>query len=849
MTKKMDRRSFLKVGGAAAGVAVATVSAEAIPLVGDSILQDGVDGMSASHFGAVKTKVRNGRFESVEAFEGDSYPSTLIQGLPARTYAQDRILYPCVREGYLKHGYKSDKSKRGSDKYVRVSWEKAFDLIADELKRVYKSYGPDAVFGGSYGWFCVGSLNNPQALVGRMLGVAGGYTSRTLTYSTHAIRTITPYVTGGDESSNQQTAYPNLIANSECIVFWSSDPINTNQIAWGVPDHQSYEYMKQLKAEAKKRNIKFYCIDPVYNNTAMYFGAEHIKVRPTTDVAMMLGMAHYLYSENLYSKEFVEKYTSGFAEFKAYLLGEGEDKVIKTPEWAAKICGVEASVIKMLAKEFASKRTMLMGGWGFQRAHHGEQPHWMLITLASMIGQIGLAGGGFGCAYHYSDGGVPAPAAATGNPLSDVKMGNGSQGAAASADAPAASPGLTGISVNSKVDGPWKQRKIPVIPVSRIVECLENPGREILFDGKKLTYPDLKMAYWAGGNPFHHHQDRNRMIKAWQKLETFVVNECFWTATARMADIVLPATTEQERNDITKSHTNSYIFAMKKAVEPVGEAMDDFDIFVNILRRFSAAEVLAFTEGKSKMEWIKSFYEESFNKAKKSGVAMPAFDEFWEKGFVKFETPEAAKNFIKYKTFRDNPVTNRLGTPSGKIEIFSKKIAGFGYKECKGHPTWFEPMEWLGSSVAKEFPLNLVSPHPKYRLHSQLNNTWLRDLEEVQGREPIWMHPKDAAKRGIQNGDVVRIFNKRGQVLGGAVVTEAVMEGVVRMQEGAWYDPKEPGKIGSLCVHGDVNVLIADIPTSELAQGNQATALVEIEKFKGELPAIGIFKAPIMKGM
>ena len=849
MTKNMDRRSFLKVGGAAAGVAVATVSAEAIPLVGDSILQDGVDGVSASHFGAVKTKVRNGRFESVEAFEGDSYPSTLIQGLPARTYAQDRILYPCVREGYLKNGYKSDKSKRGSDKYVRVSWEKAFDLIADELKRVYKSYGPDAVFGGSYGWFCVGSLNNPQALVGRMLGVAGGYTSRTLTYSTHAIRAITPYVTGGDESSNQQTAYPNLIANSECIVFWSSDPINTNQIAWGVPDHQSYEYMKQLKAEAKKRNIKFYCIDPVYNNTAMYFGAEHIKVRPTTDVAMMLGMAHYLYSENLYSKEFVEKYTSGFAEFKAYLLGEGEDKVIKTPEWAAKICGVEASVIKMLAKEFASKRTMLMGGWGFQRAHHGEQPHWMLITLASMIGQIGLAGGGFGCAYHYSDGGVPAPAAATGNPLSDVKMGNGSQGAAASADAPAASPGLTGISVNSKVDGPWKQRKIPVIPVSRIVECLENPGREILFDGKKLTYPDLKMAYWAGGNPFHHHQDRNRMIKAWQKFETFVVNECFWTATARMADIVLPATTEQERNDITKSHTNSYIFSMKKAVEPVGEAMDDFDIFVNILRRFSAAEVLAFTEGKSKMEWIKSFYDESYNKAKKSGVAMPAFDEFWEKGFVKFETPEAAKNFIKYKTFRDNPVTNRLGTPSGKIEIFSKKIAGYGYKECKGHPTWFEPMEWLGSSVAKEFPLNLVSPHPKYRLHSQLNNTWLRDLEEVQGREPIWMHPKDAAKRGIQNGDVVRIFNKRGQVLGGAVVTEAVMEGVVRMQEGAWYDPKEPGKIGSLCVHGDVNVLIADVPTSELAQGNQATALVEIEKFKGEIPAIGIFKAPVMKGI
>ncbi len=848
MTKKMDRRAFLKTSGAVTGVAMATVSAEAIPLVGDGLFNDKENGFSASHFGAVRTEVRNSRMENVIPIDGDMHPSTLIEGLPARTYAQDRVLYPCVREGYLKHGYQSDKSKRGSDKYVRVSWEKAFDLVANELKRVYKSYGPEAIFGGSYGWFCVGSLNNPQALLGRMLGVAGGYTSRTCTYSTHAIRQITPYISGTDESTAQPTAYPVLIENSECIVFWGCDPINTNQIAWGVPDHKSYAYMKELKEEAKKRGLKFYVIDPVYNNTGMYFGAEHIQVRPTTDVALMLGIANYLYTENLYSKEFMHKYTIGFDEFKKYLIGESEDMIAKTPEWAASICGIDAGVIKMLAKEFANKRTMLMGGWSLQRAHHGEQPHWMLTTLASMIGQIGLPGGGFGFSYHYSDGGVPMPAAATGNALSEKPI-NGSVGAVADAENKAGSPGLSGISVSSKIEGPWKQRKIAVIPVSRIVECLENPGKEYNFDGKTYKYPDLKMAYWAGGNPFHHHQDRNRMIKAWQKFETFVVHECFWTATARMADIVLPATTEQERNDITKSHSNSYIFAMKQAIKPAGEAMDDFDIFTNILRRFTAEQVLAFTEGKSKMEWIKSFYDASYTKAKNSGIAMPSFEEFWEKGSTHFETPESAKKFIKMEKFRKNPIVNRLGTPSGKIEIFSKKIAGYNYKECKGHPMWFEPMEWLGSKVAKEFTLNLVTPHPKYRLHSQLNNTWLRDLEEVQGREPIWINPKDAAKRGIQNGDVVRIFNKRGQILGGAVVTEAVMEHVVRMQEGAWYDPQEPGKIGSLCVHGDVNVLIPDVGTSELAQGNQATALVEIEKYKGEVPEIGIFKAPKIKGV
>lgn len=837
----MDRRTFLKVG---ATVAAAT-SANAIPLVGDSILDVKTKAVSASHFGAMNTEVRNSRLEKVTPFEGDSFPSTLIEAIPARTYAQDRILYPCVREGYLKDGYKSDKSKRGSDKFVRVSWEKAFDLIADELKRVYKTHGPESVFGGSYGWFCVGSLNNPQALVGRALNIMGGYTSRTLSYSTHAIRAITPYVTGTDESSAQQTVYPNLIANSECIVFWSADPINTNQIAWGTPDHKSYKYMQELKAEAKKRNLKFYCIDPVYNNTALYFGAEHIKIRPTTDVAMMIGMAHYLYTENLYDEKFVKRYTYGFNEFKEYFLGRGEDKIEKTPEWAAKICGVDADTIKILAKTFATNRTMLMAGWGFQRAHHGEQPHWMIITLASMLGQIGLPGGGYGCTYHYSDGGVPSPAAATGNAQSqNINLaGKDAKGGAA------ASPGLTGISVMTGAEGPWKGRRIPVIPVSRIVDALENPGKEYKFDGKDLTYPDLRMTFWAGGNPFHHHQDRNRMIKAWEKFETYVISECFWTASARLADIVLPATLEQERNDITKSHTNSYIFAMKQAIEPLGEAMDDYDIMLNILKRFGKDEVEAYTEGKSKDEWIKSFYNASYQKAKNSGVDMPTFEEFWEKGYVEFKTPESANHVIKFEDFRKNPIVNRLGTPSGKIEIFSKKIDSFGYDDCKGHPTWMEPMEWLGSKVVKDFPLNLITPHPRYRLHSQLNNTWLRDLEEVQGREPIWMNPKDAKKRGIKNGDIVRIFNKRGQILGGAVVTETVMENVVRMQEGAWYDPLEPGKDGTLCKHGDVNVLIADVPTSKLACGNQATALVEIEKFEGELPAITLFKAPYIKGV
>ncbi|RXJ58221.1 trimethylamine-N-oxide reductase TorA [Candidatus Marinarcus aquaticus] len=840
----MDRRTFLKTGSIAAA---AVAQAQAIPLVGESLLNDKKGSFSASHFGAFEANVRNSRFEGVNAFEGDDYPSSLVNALPARTYAEDRILYPCVREDYLKNGYKSDKSKRGKDKFVRVSWEKALELVANEIKRTHKEFGDDSIYGGSYGWYCVGSLNNPQALLGRMLHITGGYTSRTCTYSTHAIRQITPYITGTDESTAKPTAYPVLIKNSECIVFWGADVVNTNQIAWGVPDHKTYKYLKELKEEAKKRDIKFYIIDPVYNNTGMYFDAEHIKVNPTTDVALMLGIAHYLYTNKLHDEKFLRKCTYGFKQFKEYLLGNTEDKIAKTPKWASKICGVDEKVIEMLAKEFASKRTMLMGGWATQRAHHGEQPNWMLITLASMLGQIGLPGGGYGCSYHYSGGGVPMPAAATGNAQSEKSL-NGSTGPQAEKGALSASPGLSGMSRKTKIDGPWQKSKVPVIPVSRIVECLENPGKEIKFDGNIIKYPDIRMAYWAGGNPFHHHQDRNRMIKAYQKLETFVVQDAFWTATARMADIILPCTLEQERNDITKAHSNSYIFAMKQASEPYGEAKDDYDIFTELLKHFSNKHVHAFTEGRSKMEWIEHFYNASYEKAKNSGVKMPSFKEFWEKGYCEFETPEVAKKFVRFEDFRKNPIVNRLGTPSGKIEIFSKKIASYDYDNCKGHPMWFEPMEWLGSEKVDKYPLNLISPHPKYRLHSQLNNTWLRHLEEVNGREPIWINTKDAKKRGIKNGDVVRIFNDRGQILGGAVVTEYVKEGAVRMQEGAWYDPSEAGEPGTLCRHGDVNVLIPDVGTSNLAQGNQATALVEIEKFKEEVPEIGIFKSPAIKG-
>ncbi len=816
--KNSSRRDFLKTSmlGSMA-VAGGVSSLKAIDFASAPILEENYQ-FSATHFGAFKSHIKGSQFIGVKDFVDDAFPTPMLQAIPSRTYAPTRVKYPYVREGYLKHGYKSDPSKRGSEKFIRVSWDEALDLVAKEIMRVQKNYGYKSIYAGSYGWFCVGKLNNPQRLMNRMMKIAGGYVGRTGDYSTAAAQVIMPHVLGTNEVYEQQTSWEMVLKQAKNVVFWGADPMVTNQIAWEIPAHETYSYLAELKKLSDAKTINVISVDPIANDTQRYFKGEHIRIRPNTDVAMMLGMAYHLYTTDLYDKEFIKKYTVGFKHFVPYLMGE-TDKTPKTPQWAEKICGISANTIKQFAEKLMKERSLLMAGWSTQRADHGEQFHWMMVTLCAMIGQIGLAGGGFGFSYHYAGGGVPT------------------------ADA----PGLTGIStnINSDKQGPWTQYKPFNIPAAKMIDMISNPGKKIAFNGKEITYPTIKMVYWAGGNPFHHHQDRNNMLKAWQKLETVIVHEPFWTATARMADIILPTTTEIERNDIERigDYSSTHFLALHKAIEPVGESKDDFEICREICKRWGYEK--EFSDNKTPMEWLKQFYNEAISQGAEKNITLPKFDDFWKEGYVKFQTPQTAKEYVRHADFRENPMLNPLGTPSGKIEIFSKVVDGFGYEDCKGHPMWFEPMEWLGSAKAKKTSLHLLSPHPKYRLHSQLSNTWLRDLYEVNEREPVWIHPNDAKKRGIKNGDIVKIYNTRGSTLAGAILTDAILEGVLRMCEGGWYDPLEPGKVGTMCKHGDVNQLTIDKGTSSLAQGNISnTALVEIEKYTGVIPSISVFEEP-----
>jgi trimethylamine-N-oxide reductase (cytochrome c) len=808
---ELSRRAFLNYGVALGALGFAVPSLLSIGAKA-ATMPDG-EVLTGSHWGAFRAKVEGGRFVSIAPWEKDTGPSHQLAGVLDSVYSPTRIKYPMVRRAFLEKGPGADVDSRGAGDFVRVSWDQALDLVVKELQRVEKTYGPAATFAGSYGWKSPGRLHNCQSLLRRMMNLKGNFVNASGDYSTGAAQIIMPHVLGTLEVYDQQTAWPVVIDKTELMVFWGADPMITNQIGWSVPDHAAYDAMKGLKA----KGTKVICIDPVKTETAEFFGAEWIAPRPQTDVAMMLGIAHTLVAEKLHDEKFLKTYASGFEKFLPYLMGD-EDKTPKTAEWASAICDVPADLIKDLARRFAKNRTMLAAGWSLQRQQYGEQRHWMLVTLAAMLGQIGLPGGGFGFSYHYGSGGAP------------------------SADAPV----LGGISDGGKAKegAAWLTTNgAASIPVARVVDMILNPGKDFDFNGVKAKYPDVKMAYWVGGNPFVHHQDRNKMVAAWKKLETFIVQDFQWTPTARFADIVLPATTSYERNDIESvgDYSGVAILAMKKVIDPVFESRSDYDIFAAISERLGKGK--EFTEGKSEMDWIQSFYEAAQTQAKAKKIDMPDFNAFWSAGVAEFAVT-SGKSYVRYAKFREDPLLEPLGTPSGKIEIYSKNIEKMGYDDCRPHPTWFEPTERLGGPTTK-YKLHVVASHPKSRLHSQLCGTKLRDTYTVNGAEPCLINAKDAAARGIKDGDLVRVFNDRGQLIAGAKVTDSIRPGVIRVNEGGWYDPAEPGKPGTLSRYGDVNNLSMDIPTSKLGQGNCGHSIVgEVEKYTGPAVTVDVFNAP-----
>jgi biotin/methionine sulfoxide reductase len=464
-----------------------------------------------------------------------------------------------------------------------------------------------------------------------------------------------------------------------------------------------------------------------------------------------------------------------------------------------------------MARDLAMERSVLGISWSLQRQQHGEQPYWMITVLGAMLGHIGKPGGGvaygYGCIHNMGFLGRKLP------PYSTGKFPQGHNPVSSS------------------------------IPVARISDMLLNPGETIDFDGKRVTYPDIKLICWAGGNPFHHHQDLNRLREAWKKPDTIIVNEQVWTSTARHADIVFPSTTMMERNDLGGSSYDHWLSPMRQVVEPFAQSRSDFEVFTGIAEKLGFVD--QFTEGRTEAEWVRYLYEQTRSNAAEKGVSIPEFDDFWAGQQISVEEQVADMQF-PLELFRENPQKYPLETPSGKIEIFSETIDGFGYDDCKGHPMWFEKDEFMDSSArSREFPLHLVSNQPRTRLHSQMDHGITSRNAKIKGREAMRVNPADAGQRGISAGDVVRIFNDRGACLAGVELTETIRPGVIELATGAWYEPLDPADPQSLEIHGNPNTLTRDIGTSKLGQGPSAhSCLVEVERFEQPLPEIKSFKQP-----
>lgn len=523
---------------------------------------------SGSHYGAFEAKVVNGEWTETRPFKHDKYPCDMLNAVREVVYNPSRVRYPMVRLDWLLKREESDRSQRGDNRFVRVSWDQALDLLYEELERVQKTYGSSGVFTGLADWQMVGKYHKAGGAMDRGLGLHGSYVTTVGDYSAAAAQVILPHVIGSLEVYEQQTSLPLVIQNSNTIVLWGCDPIKNLQIEFLVPDHDAFGYWQQIKEAVAQNKMRVISVDPVRSKSQNYLGCEQLALRPQTDVALMLALAHTLYEEKLYDTAFITDYTVGFEQFLPYLLGES-DKQPKNAEWAAEICGLTAEQIRDFARLLVKGRTQFMGGWCVQRMHHGEQYPWMLVVLASMVGQIGLPGGGVGFGWHYNGGGTVT---STGPVLSGLGSITNPPQAKYKAD-------FRGASEH--------------IPTSRIVDCLLAPGNKIAFNGETLTYPDIKMAIYSAANPFHAQQDRNRMIDAWKKLETVVVLDHQWTASCRFADIVLPVTTRFERNDIEQfgTHSNKGLMALHQIVKPQYEARHDFDIFAGLCKRFDKEAV------------------------------------------------------------------------------------------------------------------------------------------------------------------------------------------------------------------------------------------------------------------
>ncbi len=738
----------------------------------------------------VRLSTDDGRYQRDGSFGKDTEEEPQLRAcLRGRSYRQrlysaERLLYPMVRVG-----------ERGEGKFKRVSWDEALSFVARKMLEIKSTYGPQALVDQSYAGASYGVLHKSdqiEGLTGRFLGMFGCRTSSWSVPSYQGTTTSSRWTFGTIEDGNEDDAF----AHAKLIIMWGWNP------AYTFHGGNTFYYMRM----AKQRGCKFVLVDPQYTDSAAVYDAWWIPIRPNTDGAMLAGMAHTIFTEKLHDQAFIDKFCMGMDEgtmpdwaksspngkenFKDYILGKYDNQP-KTPEWAAKICGVSAEDIKKLARLYATtKPGALKASWSPGRNAYGEQYNRLAAALQAMTGNIGVLGGcaeGVGKAWHAE--GVAYPYDQWSN-----------------------------IWFASIKSDRWAHIVLNYPKVSR-----EEVGlwpRDDQLDG---VVPNIRGIFWQGSDWFNQLTNINKEIQAIKKLDLVVCMDSTITPSGLYADVLLPVATHFERHDVALPwYKGHYYIHRPKVIQPMGESKTDFQIFTELAYRIGDLDPQGYGAfGKTYNPRADRSYflrndevDEAYLRAwwedkvmAHQHVEMP-WEEFKGHGIYKFKLSQP------HVAFRDQ-IEKGVGfaTPSGKIEILCTELAKISdWKRTRygehvpSIPKWVEPWESLNSPKTKEFPFHLVSPHPRWRTHSIFNNcAWLRETYEQE----VTVNAADAKRLGIKTGDVVEVWNDRGKVVVPVYVTERVMPGVAVLHEGAWLDLDENGIDRS----GNPDMLTLDAPS------------------------------------
>jgi len=699
----------------------------------------------------------------ITRIEGDDFKDT------------EQQLRACLRGRAYRHWiYHPDRilyplkrvGERGEGKFERISWDEAMDTIVRELKRVKETYGNASIYLGGGGH--LGALHTAGSIV-KALSMFGGYTTAYGNVSSEG-PVWAVMATYGDVMVGHSRED---LLNSRLIIMWGWDPVRMISGTDCVPN----------LIKAKEQGIKIISIDPRYHDSAVALASEWISIYPGTDAAMMIAMAYVMIKENLHDKEFLDKYTVGFDKFSNYVLGS-EDGIEKTPAWAEPITGVPAATIERLAREYATtKPAALMDCQGPGRAAMGEQYTRCAITLTAMTGNIGKHGGS-------AAGGL------MGIPIGHMFRSAGIPGMRNPVEA-------GGRSIRGTLD--LRLRLVRRMHTNKVFDAF--------LEGKAGGYPsDIKMAWFTGGNILNQRANINKSVRALKKLEFIVHQNLLITPLARYADILLPVCSFAEKSDLTRPWPSGPYFTFtNRAIEPMGESKTDWEIG-NFL-----AEKLGFEEFNtlSEEEWLRKFVAENPEYVQ----YIKDYDKFKREGIYRIKLEEP---YIAWQKQIEDPENNPFPTPSGKIEIYSQRLADLNNPLTPPIPKYIGTFEDRTDPLIDKYPLQLLSPHPKASVHSSLFTVdWLREADPHR----VWINPADAEPRGIRDGDEVYVSNDRGKLAITAWVTRRIIPGVICIYEGAWFNPDEEGIDRGGCV----NVLTNDA-YSPGGAATLKTVLVEVSK-------------------